>query len=270
MKTPGSFPDTTAAEAYERLIVPSLNARLAEEMVKLAAPRTGERVLDVACGTGIVTRLTAPRIAPKGCVAGLDLDPAMIAVARAVVGSPKGLNIEWYCASAQEMPLESATFDAALCLQGIQYFPDCTAGLSEIRRVMKPGGRLVAIVWSSLEDCKGQHALASALKRRNIDAASILKAYSLGDPGRIRELASAAGFRDVEITMSSMDAPFESVRHFIEAFAAGSLSSRAAISKIPASERDRFIQEVEQSLQPYVNGNGVALPLGYLTLKAHA
>ncbi|MBI4205475.1 MAG: methyltransferase domain-containing protein [Betaproteobacteria bacterium] len=260
--------DTTAAEAYEQFIVPALNAPLAADAVELAAPRPGERLLDVACGTGIVVRIAAPRVAPGGSIAGLDIDPAMIAVARSLVRGPDGVTLHWHCASAQDMPFASATFDVALCLQGLQYLPSCVAGLAEIRRVMKPGGRLVALVWSSLEDCKGQHALARALERRNVDAAAILKAYSLGDSDGIRALAAEAGFRDVEIRASYTTARFASVKHFVEAFAAGSLSSRAAISKVPEHQRSGFLEDIDRALRQYEDGNGVALPLGYLVMIA--
>lgn len=261
------LPDTTAAEAYEQYIVPALNARLAEEAVRTAALEPGERLLDLACGTGIVTRIAAQQVSPGGSIAGLDFDPAMLTVAASLASSSDGVRQDWYCASAQIMPFENGEFDAVLCLQGLQYFPDCAAALSEIRRVMKPGGRFVAVVWSSLDDCKGQLALSRALQRRNIDAASITKAYSMGEPAYMRRLCAAAGFGDIETRTDSTTSRFPSARHFIDAFAAGSLSSRAAIAKVREAERTIFYEEVNRELAQYKDGDGVALPLGYLMLK---
>ena len=190
--------DTGAAEAYDKHIVPALNAPVAGKIVELAALQSGERVVDVACGTGVV------------------------------------------------------------------------AGLAEIRRVMSTRARLVAAVWTRLEDCSGQLALTRALERRKVDATPIRKAYSFGDPQRIRELAAGAGFRDVEIRMGSTIARYASARAFVEAFAADSFSSRAAISRVPEDRRSEFLDEIECELREYEAGNGVELPLGYLVLIARS
>jgi ubiquinone/menaquinone biosynthesis C-methylase UbiE len=266
-----TLPDTRAAEAYEKFLVPTLNARLAEEAVRTAALEPGERILDVACGTGIVARIAAQKLSPGGSVAGLDSDPAMLAVAASLVSSfDDGVRYDWHCASAQKMPFGDAGFDAVICVQGLQYFPDCLAALHEIRRVMKRDGRFVAVVWSALEECKGQLALSRALRRRDIDVASITKAYSMGDPDRIRLLLGASGFGNVETRPGTTASHFPSAGHFIDAMAAGSLSSRAAIAKVPEQDRTAFHEEVERELAQYKGRDGVALPLGYLILKAYA
>lgn len=250
--------------------MPTLNTRLATEAVEQAALRPGEGVLDVACGTGIVVRLAWPRLAPGGRATGVDIDPAMIAVAATLAPSGNGVTVDWRCASALEMPFESGSFDAVFCLQGLQYLPDASSGMAEMCRVLKAGDRLLAAVWTSLDECKGQLALARALERRNIEAASIHKAYSFGNPGRISQLASQAGFRGVEIRTGLTAARFPSAAQFVEAFAAGSLSSRAAISKVPEGQRNEFMQEIVKELKPYEDNGGVALPLGYLMLVARS
>lgn len=267
MAEPGKPLDTTAAEAYEKLLVPTLSAPLAAEAVELAAPRPGEQLLDVACGTGIAVRLAAPCVAPGGSVVGLDLDPAMLAVARPITQCPSGVSLAWHCASALDMPLENATFDLALCVQGMQFFPDCAAGLAEIRRVMRPTGRLVA-VWRSLEHCRGQHAIVQELERNNVDATPMLKAYSMGDPDRIRKLAGDAGFRNVDTRTASRKARFASARDFVEALAAGGPASRHALSKMPEDQRTGFLDAVGRALQQYEDNGAVVLPLGYLVLVA--
>ena len=98
--------DTAAAEAYEKYILPAFMLPLVDDVIDTAAPRPGERVLDVACGTGVVARLVALRIAPGGTVSSLDFDPAMIAVARGRVECPPGASMTWHCASALAMPFE--------------------------------------------------------------------------------------------------------------------------------------------------------------------
>jgi ubiquinone/menaquinone biosynthesis C-methylase UbiE len=262
--------DTTAAEAYEKFLVPSFQGPQAVEAVDIASPLPGEKVLDVCCGTGVAVRLALSRVAPGGSVAGLDIDPAMIEVARSLARSPDRVTVDWHCASAQAMPFESGTFDLVFCLQGLQFLPDCTAGLAEIRRVMKPGGRLVAIVWNAIEYCGGQYAVVQTLRRRNVDATPMLKANSMGDAGRLRAHAENAQFSDVSIHAVSGTARFPSISHFIEALAAGGVASRVAMSKVPENQRSEFYKEIVAALRQYEDSDGVMLPTGYLVLVARS
>jgi len=131
----------SAPENYERYFVPAIGAPLASGLVDLAALRLGERVLDVACGTGVVARLAAEHVGASGSVVGIDINPAMLAVAHAA--EPGAPPIEWHEASADELPLADSSFDVSLCQMGLQFFPDKPTALREIRRVLAPGGRLL-------------------------------------------------------------------------------------------------------------------------------
>jgi SAM-dependent methyltransferase len=128
----------SAPENYERYSVPAIGAPLAVDLVEVAALGDGDRVLDVASGTGIVPRLAAARVGPGGTVSGLDINSGMLAVARSA--TPQGLAIDWHDASAEAMPLAT---NAVLCQMALQFFPDKVAALREMRRVLSPGGRLV-------------------------------------------------------------------------------------------------------------------------------
>jgi ubiquinone/menaquinone biosynthesis C-methylase UbiE len=158
-----SVPPATPAEIYEREMVPAIFARWAPDTIELAQVRTGQRVLDVACGTGVVTRLLADRVGPSGRVVGLDLSPVMLAAARARV---RNANVEWREASAQSIPLPDGAFDAVVCQQGLQFFPDKAMALAEMRRVLVPGGRLALAVWRSVEHAPAFQALEQALAHR--------------------------------------------------------------------------------------------------------
>lgn len=261
-------PDTTTAQAYEKFLVPAFQGPQAVAAVDIAAPQPGEQVLDVCCGTGVAVRLALPRVAPGGRVAGLDIDAAMLDVARSLVRNSDGATVDWHCASAQAMPFEGGTFDLVFCLQGLQFLPDCTAGLAEIRRVMKPGGRLVAIVWDAIERCEGQNAVVQILRRRNVDPTPMLKANALGDAGKLRAHVEKAGFGDISIRAVSGTASFSSTGNFIEALASGGVASRLAMSKVPEHQRSEFYGEITAALRQYEDSGGVVLPLGYLVLVA--
>lgn len=146
-----------AADVYERALVPAVFAPWAPQVVALAEPRPGERVLDVACGTGVVARLASQRVGRIGKVVGLDLNPGMLAVAAASAAgqSSAAAPITWQEASAIKMPLPDAAFDIVYCQLGLQFFPDRPAALREMYRVLVPGGRLGLMVWRGIEHSPG-------------------------------------------------------------------------------------------------------------------
>ena len=142
-----------AAERYERCPARYILGPWAPLLVNAARPTAGERVLDVACGTGVVARIAAERVGPSGRVIGVDLNPGMIRVARSLP-APIGAPIEWLERSALDLRLEDASFDVVLCQQGLQFFPDKALALREMRRVLDHGGRL------------GRRRLSSCRRRR--------------------------------------------------------------------------------------------------------
>jgi ubiquinone/menaquinone biosynthesis C-methylase UbiE len=182
---------------YERFFVPAIGAPLATDLIRLAALRPGERVLDVACGTGIVARLASQRVGATGTVAGLDANPGMLAVARSA--TPPDSPIEWHEASAEAMPLPDASFDVVLCQMGLEFMPDKHAALSEMWRVLVRDGRLIFNVpgptprpFAIMEEALARHIGAEA-------AGFVDKVFSLHDGAEIQDLLRRAGFRDVSV-----------------------------------------------------------------------
>lgn len=243
--------DTSAAEAYEQCMVPAFLGAWAARAVGYAEPRAGEAVLDVACGTGTGARAAAALVGPAGSVVGVDVDPAMVEVAKRLA-SEAAAPTEWHCASALQMPLPDAAFDLCLCLQGLQFFPDRRAALAEIHRVLKPSGRLVATVWASLESVPAYDALIRALERQNIDTAAIRKGFSFGDPEAIRQAARDAGFGTIEIRTEDGHGGCASVKAYTEMMAAGSTTARAALAKLSDTGRGQLLADMTQMLAPYV------------------
>ncbi|MGB8608876.1 methyltransferase domain-containing protein [Bradyrhizobium sp.] len=137
----------SAPEVYERELVPAVFGAWAPILVELAEPRPSERVLDVACGTGVVARIAATRVGPTGTVVGIDLNPGMLSLARSLVSrdSRSGGQLQWQEASADKLPFPDGSFNVVYCQLGLQFFADRPAALREMRRVLGTEGRLAAI-----------------------------------------------------------------------------------------------------------------------------
>jgi len=139
-------------------------APCATQLLDLAAVEPGERVLDVACGTGIVARRAAARVGAGGVVAGSDVNEGMLEVAAATaIDLP--VRIEWHRADATALPLPDGAFDVVCCQQGLQFVPDPPLALREARRVLTPGGRLALAVWRSIDHHPVFAAFVRALER---------------------------------------------------------------------------------------------------------
>lgn len=152
----------TAAELYQRYLVPGITSKWADDLVHRTQLRTGEEVLDVACGTGVVARLAAKKVT-SGHVTGLDLNAGMLAVARGVLN--EGAPVKWIEGSALDLPFPSGRFDAVLCQLGLQFFPDQPKALREMRRVVREPGRIALSVYSPIERTPGADAFVRALAR---------------------------------------------------------------------------------------------------------
>ena len=246
-----------AAEAYETHLVTRIFGPWAARAVDIAAPEPGETVLDAPCGTGIGVRLAAPHVMPAGRLVGADNDPGMVAVARRIA-EQEGIVAEWHCESVLELPFADRTFDLCLCLQGPQFFSDPAAGLSDLRRVLKPSGRLIASMWCSIEHNKGHYAIARALERQNIAPAS--RPFSLGEEEKVKALMLRAGFRGVTVHAEERQARFPSVSAFVDGVAAGAPASRHALAQLLEARKRDFLADVEAILGPYLTGEGVTLP----------
>ena len=260
--------DTSAAEAYEASLVPGLMAPWAELIVSSAQIRAGASVLDVACGTGIAARYAARRSGPHGRVVGVDVDQGMLSVARAV-SKQEGLSIEYEYASASELPFETESFDAVLCLQGFQYFPNRLQAMSELRRVLRTGSPLLIVTWSAIENCKGQCAMVSALERRGIDAAAARKPFSLSAASEMQSLAEDAGFTKVSTRSEQRLGRFQSATSFVEAMLQGAPSTRQALEKVPAEDWPSFLTEMETVLARWNTGSRLEFPVECNVVEAH-
>lgn len=251
----------SAAEIYERHIVPAIFGPWAEDLLVLAAPQAGERVLDVACGTGVVARLAAQRVSPSGTVVGLDLNPGMLTVAR-TLRLPPGAQIEWREGNVSAIPLPDGAVDLVLCQQGLQFFPDRPGALREMRRVLGPRGRMALSVWRPMQHSPGFAALAIALGRTiSPEAAAIMQGpFSLGSADDLRTLNTGAGFRDVALQSASKALRFPSPEEFVRRYVAATPLA-AMVAKASDDARAALITEVSAALKSAVDHQGLAFPI---------
>ncbi len=201
------------AETYESYMVPTFFAPWAAYLVQSANPQPGERVLDVACGTGIVARRVAPHVGSHGKVIGLDLNPHMLTVARAAA-EREGLAIEWHEGRAEKLPFPDGSFDLVLCQFALMFFADQRAALAETHRVLTDGGRVALSVFQGLERHPFYQRLHEVIERR-LGMSGVSDIFSLGDADALRTLLTGAGFGYVEIEPVSMTARFPDPEGFL-------------------------------------------------------
>jgi ubiquinone/menaquinone biosynthesis C-methylase UbiE len=257
---PGWQLEGNASLAYDTHIVDVFLQDYSRRLVEVAAIKPGDRVLDVACGTGVVTRLVANKIGSAGRVVGFDLNAGMLARARAA--GETAAAIEWQLGNATDMPFADATFDCVICQHGLQFIPDKAAAVSEMRRVLADRGRMVISVWRSIEHCPWQAAIAGAVERHvgREQAAQIRSAFSFGDADQLRQIIVAAGFQGAEIRIER-----ETIRHASMAeYVPGYISATpiaAAVAGLDQAAQAKITADVADALAAYRVGDGLAAPI---------
>jgi ubiquinone/menaquinone biosynthesis C-methylase UbiE len=245
----------SAPENYEKYFVPAIAAPIAEDLMEAASIQPGERVLDVACGTGVVTRLAAERAGNDGQVAGLDVNPAMLAVARSL--TPSGTSMDWYETSAEAMPLADGAFDVVLCQMGLQFIANKHQALEEMRRVLRPGGRIVLNLPGPAPAFFADFAQALA---RHIDpkaARFVQVVFSLHSEEELRSLMTAAGFKDVKIAKAKKTLRLPPPQEFLWQYA-HSTPLRELVTRASDAQRAALTDDVVEGWQGAV-GDGVLM-----------
>jgi ubiquinone/menaquinone biosynthesis C-methylase UbiE len=203
----------SAADLYQRYLVPAITTKWAEDLVVRARLRASEAVLDLACGTGVVARIAAKCVSP-GQVTGLDINAGMLAVARSIPGGP---TISWMEGSALDLPFGPECFDVVLCQLGLQFFPDQSKALREIRRVLRPEGRTAISVYSPIERTLGAYAFVRALDEvLGPDASRIKRGeHCFANPEQLGTLLHDADFDFVDVLTVEQTIVFPSVLDYV-------------------------------------------------------
>ena len=249
--------DGDSAAAYERYLVPAIFAPFARSLVALGAPAAGERVLDLACGTGIVARHAAPLVAPGGRVVGADVNAGMLAVAAVTVPG-----VEWVEADAAALPFADGSFDVAYCEQALMFFPDRAAALRELRRVLAPGGRVALSVWRGSEHNWVYEAVAAALERHaGPEAGAMMRSpFPAWDAADLRGMLAEAGFGAVRMRLEIGVEVWPSAAELLRREAASSPLA-GPIGALEPGAREALIADVAAALRDYTDDDRIVFPI---------
>lgn len=243
-------------ENYERYFVPTIGKPLAHDLLRIAALQSGERILDIGCGTGVVTRLAAQAVGADGTVVGVDVDAGMLAVARSV--TPPALGIEWRQAGAEVLPLTDASFDVALCQMSLQFMEDRRKALGEMHRVLVAGGRIVLDLpgpatpqFEALAESIGRHIIAEG-------EGFVKRVFSLYVPDEVEDLLTDAGFREVEVRTAMRPLSLPAPREFLWQY----VSSTPLAGPMAGADRrakEALETDVLEAWEPFARDGGMVL-----------
>jgi len=246
-----SFP-----EMYERWLVGPLFrpwAELTLDDVRLSA---GDRLLDIACGTGIVARVARERLGDNGHVVGIDISSEMLAVARALAPA-----IDWREGNASALPLrQGEQFDVVVCQQGVQFFPDKIAAAREMRRALADGGRLAVATWRADDEIPFMRELRRVAERHLGPVEDQRHGY--GDAAALAALLWDAGFSEVRSRAISRIIRFPADTWFLRGNAMALVGMSAAGKAMDEQTRrgvvDAIVSESEPVRERYIDGSEIA------------
>ena len=252
------------AEIYDEKFVPALFGQWGPVVASAAGVVPRQAVLDVACGTGALALATAAVVGPEGRVAGLDANPEMLAVARR-----KSADIDWREGVAENLPFDDASFDAVISQFGFMFFDDRPRALSEMMRVLKPGGRLVVAVCGAVERSPGYAAFATLLDRLfGEEVGNAFRApFVLGDADDLGRTAAAAGIEGASVEERNGTVRFQTIAELVA-------TERACVwtlgGILDQDQFDLLLGESEEALRPFADNDGiVSFDMPALILMAH-
>jgi ubiquinone/menaquinone biosynthesis C-methylase UbiE len=243
--------EVESAQGYQDQLVPALMEDWAPKVAGAAGIRAGDRVLDVACGTGVLTREAARRAGAEERVTGLDLSPAMLAVAARL--NP---GIRWQQGSAEALPYPDRTFDAVVSQFGLMFVPDPVLALREMWRVLAPGGRLAVAVWASLDETPAYAAQTALVERlAGRQAGEMLRTpFNLGDPNRLAQLCRSAGIAGADVRLTDGVGRFPSIRSLMEVDLRNWLPTLGVV--LDPGLIEEILRQAETTLAPHVTRSG--------------
>jgi ubiquinone/menaquinone biosynthesis C-methylase UbiE len=246
-------------DAWSRQLEPAQTLLL--EMAEL---RPGERVLDVACGTGLVSFPAARLVAPGGEVVGTDISDVMVDMASVRGGAAGIRNARFQRADAESLDLPDASFDVAFCALGLMYMPDPTRALQEIRRVLRPGGRVVAAVWGARVNCGWAGIFPVVDERVSSEVCPMF--FRLGTGETLAKTAAEAGFEDIDSERIATRLVYDSKESALRAaFAGGPVAM--AYSRFDEKVKREAHSAYLETIAPYRTPRGYDMPGEFVVLR---
>ena len=231
----------------------------ASAVIDAAEVKTGERVLDIATGTGDAVLLAAERLGASGAAIAVDLSLPMLLVADTKRSAE---TVRFVAADAQILPFRDATFDAALCLFGLMFFPDRVAALRHTRHLLRRGRRMVATVWGPWNRAPFAGIVAEALSREMpADRDELFRPFALADPAVLGHLLAAAGFRDTRVTPIIRKAHFVSFEDFWGPVEAGGGRLGQAYLGLSEDARARVVRTAQELIVNFTGSDGITMDL---------
>jgi SAM-dependent methyltransferase len=250
------------AQAYDDLLVPALFGQWAPQLVDCARVGSGQSVLDVACGTGVVARAARDVVGPGGRVVGVDLNPAMLEVAR-----DARPDLEWAQGDAEDLPFADAEFDVALCQSALFFFADPSRAVAEMSRVVVPGGVVALQTYAPLAEQPAYGPFVELVAGHAGPEARVLLGtyWSQGDVDGLLRLTSAAGLSLLESRSSLGVAVFPSAA----AVAHTEIQATPLAERITPEMYALVVAGTEELLGEYADESGlVSLPIRATLLAA--
>lgn len=252
-----------AAPDYERGWAAQLKPAQ-DLLLRLAGLQPGERVLDLACGTGLVTFPAAEAVGPSGSVVATDISDAMVAMVEAEAARRQMPHVSARRADAETFPFDDASFDAILCGLGLMYAPDPLASLQGGHRVLRPGGRYVAAVWGDRRNCGWAEIFPIVEKRVTSEVCPLF--FQLGTGEALALRMEAAGYRAIRTERITTALEYDSADAALgAAFIGGPVAM--AYSRFDDATRAAAHREYLDSIAPYQHGEGYRIPGEFVVVR---
>ena len=234
-----------------------------ETMLEVARVQPGSRVLDVAAGTGESTLMVARRVGPMGYVLAADISGSMLNVAAEAARKEGLTNVGTRVVNAENLALDGDSFDAVICRIALMLFPNPPKVLTEMRRVVTPGGKVAVVVFSALEK-NPYHGIVFGIVQRlgniPLPAPGEPWMYALGDPGALEDLYKQVGLLNVSVHAVPIQRRFPFAADAIRTMRNSAGYLRELMSRLKEAERERAWVEIEEQLRQFEGPNGFEVP----------